>query len=173
MINNNLDPISNIVWLNVDDLNPNDYNPNVVYNTELNLLEHSILKNGWIQPILVNEENGEYKIIDGFHRYSLSRNSSKIRSKYNGKVPCAVMNLPIEERMLLTIRINRAKGSHIAVRMSDIIKTLINDYSMDIKTVMKEIGATKDEIELLLMEDVFKKLDIQNHKYSKAWYPKQ
>lgn len=165
-------PIDNIKWLHVDNLNPNDYNPNVVYNRELELIEHSILTNGWIQPILINKEEDGYVIIDGFHRYSLSRNSAKLRTKFKGKVPCAIMELPKEERMLLTIRINRAKGSHIACKMSEIIKTLVETYEMSIERIMKEIGATKDEIELLLMDDVFKKLDIQNHKYSKAWYPR-
>lgn len=165
-------PIDNIVWLHVDNIDPNDYNPNVVYNKELELLEYSILTNGWIQPILINKEEDGYVIIDGFHRYSISKNSKKLRDKFNGKVPCAILNLPIEERMLLTIRINRAKGSHIAFKMSEIIKTLVEEYEMSIDAIMKEIGATKDEIELLLMEDVFKKLDIQNHKFSKAWYPR-
>ena len=167
-----INPIDNIIWLDVNELIPNDYNPNVVYNKELSLLELSIIKNGWIQPILVNKENDKYIIIDGFHRYSLTKHSTKLSDLTDGKVPCAVLELNEAERMLLTIRINRAKGSHIACKMSDIIKTLVEEHSMSIKDIMKDIGATKDEIELLLMEDVFKKLDTQNHKYSKAWYPR-
>ena len=46
------DPISKVTWINVDNLKSNNYNPNVVLNQELKLLEFSILKNGWIQPIL-------------------------------------------------------------------------------------------------------------------------
>lgn len=165
-------PIDNIVWLDTNELKPNDYNPNVVYNKELNLLELSILKNGWIQPILVNREGDGYVIIDGFHRYSLAKRSKKLIAMTKGKVPCAVLELSEAERMLLTIRINRAKGSHIACKMSDIIKTLVEKHEMSINDIMKGIGANKDEIELLLMDDVFKKLDIQNHKYSRAWYPR-
>jgi len=88
------------------------------------------------------------------------------------KVPVVVMHLTEPERMLLTIRINRAKGSHIAIKMSDIIKALVNEHGMPVKDICKEIGATKDEIELLMMENVFKKHNVDKEsKYSKAWVP--
>ncbi|MCP4749093.1 MAG: ParB N-terminal domain-containing protein [Desulfobacteraceae bacterium] len=64
-------PINNIKWININKLDPNDYNPNVVYTPELKLLKLSLLSQGWIQHILVNKENGSYIIIDGFHRYNL------------------------------------------------------------------------------------------------------
>ena len=53
-------PIDDIVWIEVDKLKANDYNPNVVLTKELNLLKFSILKNGWIQPILIDKN---YEII--------------------------------------------------------------------------------------------------------------
>ncbi|QFG05750.1 ParB-like nuclease domain protein [Bacillus phage 035JT001] len=169
-----MNPIENIEWIDVDSIEANDYNPNVVMNQELKLLEFSIVKNGWIQPILVNQEAGQtgFTIIDGFHRYTLAKQSKTLRERDKGKAPCVIMRLPEAERMLLTIRINRAKGTHVSYRMSDIIKKLINEYNLDPKYIGQSIGATKAEIDLLMMEDVFKKLDIQNHKYSKAWYPK-
>ncbi len=162
-------PIDNIKWLDIAKLNPNDYNPNVVFTPELKLLEFSILKQGWIQPILINQDN---IIIDGFHRYSLVKHSKKVSQISKDKVPCAILTLTESERMLLTIRINRAKGSHIAIKMHDIIKTLVEDHGMAQKEIAKQIGATTKEIDLLLMENIFKKFDTKNHKYSKAWYPK-
>jgi len=164
-----LHPIEKIQWIETSILVANDYNPNVVLNQELNLLEHSILKNGWIQPILVTKE---LVIIDGFHRYSLGKNSKKIIEKFGTKVPCVVMDITEAERKMLTIRINRAKGTHLAFKMAEIVKSLITEHEMSPKEVAKEIGASKEEIDLLLAEDVFKKLDTQNHKYSKAWIPK-
>lgn len=162
-------PISNVEWVDVSKLSANDYNPNVVYSKEMELLKLSILKNGWIQPILVTQD---YVIIDGFHRASLAKADKAVAALTKGKVPCVVMNLSEPERMLLTIRINRAKGSHIAVKMSDIIKSLVNDYGIPIDEICNQIGATKDEIELLLMDSVFKKYDItKESKYSKAWVP--
>ena len=162
-------PLSNIQWVDVDLLQANDYNPNVVFSKEMELLKLSILKNGWIQPILVTHE---YVIIDGFHRASLAKSDKKVNSLTGGKVPVVIMELSEPERMLLTIRINRAKGSHIAIKMSDLIKKVVNDFGMPIDEICRQIGATKDEVELLLMEDVFKKFDITKEtKYSKAWVP--
>ena len=162
-------PISNIQWVDVTKLKANDYNPNVVFSKEMELLKLSILKNGWIQPILVTHE---YVIIDGFHRASLAKADKKVNALTGGKVPVVIMELNEPERMLLTIRINRAKGSHVAIKMSDLIKKVVNDYGMPIEEICRQIGATKDEVELLLMDDVFKKFDITKEtKYSKAWVP--
>lgn len=162
-------PISNIQWVDVDLLTANDYNPNVVFSKEMELLKFSILKNGWIQPILVTQD---YQIIDGFHRTSIAKMDKQLRKMTDGKVPVVIMNLSEPERMLLTIRINRAKGSHIAIKMSEIIKKLINDYGISPKTICEEIGATKDEIDVLQMDNIFKHFDFNKEsKYSKAWYP--
>ena len=64
------DPINNIEWLDANELDGNDYYPNVVFTPELKLLELSILKTGWVQPILISRDK---IIIDGFHRWSLSK----------------------------------------------------------------------------------------------------
>jgi len=163
------DPIANVEWVDVKQLNANDYNPNVVLNKELKLLEFSILKNGWIQPILINKEK---VIIDGYHRYYLSSNSKKIQEKYEGKVPCVVMDIDEPERMLLTIRINRAKGNHIAIKMHHIVRSLIDDHDVSSQYIQESIGAGKDEVDLLYKEGVFDALNIKEHEYSKAWRKK-
>ena len=160
------DPISNVKWIEVEKLNANDYNPNVVLNKELKLLELSVLKNGWIQPILINNDN---TIIDGFHRSYLSRNSKLLKEKYNGKVPCVVMDLTEAERMLLTIRINRAKGNHVAFKMHEIVKALVDKHEVSMEYIQESIGASKDEVELLYKDGVFDALNIKEHKYSRAW----
>ena len=162
------DPINNIVWLKAHDLKANHYNPNVVLNSELRLLERSILQTGWIQPILVNT-NGV--IIDGFHRWSLSKLSEELQSRYKGKVPCAVLDIPDWKAMVLTVRINRAKGTHIAFKMSGLVRELVNTHKIPPEQVVIELGATDEEVNLLLQENVFKQKDIQNWKYSKAWKP--
>lgn len=162
-------PISNVEWVDVNKLSANDYNPNVVFNKEMELLKFSILRQGWIQPILVTQD---FVIIDGFHRASIAKVDEEVNKMTNGKVPVVIMNLTEPERMLLTIRINRAKGSHVAIKMSDIIKSLVNDYAISVNDICKEIGATKNEIDLLMMENVFKKHNVdENSKYSNAWIP--
>ena len=162
------DPIDRIEWRVASTLNANDYNPNIVFTPELKLLERSILKTGWVQPILITS-NGT--IIDGFHRHRLAQDSQKMREKYEGKVPCAVMDISEQEAMIVTIRMNRAKGSHVAVRMSEIVKTLIDDMGVLPEELCQDIGATKQEIDLLYQDGVFKMKNIKDYKYSKSWIP--
>ena len=47
------DPINQVQWRLASSLHANSCNPNVVFTPELKLLERSILKCGWIQPIIV------------------------------------------------------------------------------------------------------------------------
>lgn len=163
-----IDPISKIEWRNADGLDANDYNPNVCFSPELRLLERSILRTGWCQPILITPSG---MIIDGFHRVMLSRESAALRRRYGGECPCAVVDLPRDQAMILTIRMNRAKGTHVAVRMSKVVRELIDVHHCDRQEIAAEIGATLDEIDLLYQEGVFTLRDIPNWKYSKAWVP--
>lgn len=163
------DPLLNIKFIHVDQLSANGWNPNVVLNQELKLLEYSLMKSGWLQPILINRNN---MIIDGFHRYSLSKISKAVSERYQGLVPCAVFDIDDAQAMLMTIRINRAKGSHVAFKMHEIVRRLVDEFNIDTAQIEKEIGAYKGEVDLLYQEDVFKKKDIQNHTYSQAWEPK-
>ncbi len=163
-------PISNIEWRDVRELSANDYNPNVVLTQELKLLEFSILKTGWIQPLLIS---GTDVIIDGFHRYWLSQNSKYLIKQFNYHAPCAILNISEAERMLLTVRINRAKGNHVAAKMHELVTKLVMELAISKETVALEIGASTMEVDLLLQENVFTKLDIKNHKYSNAWIPKK
>ena len=164
-------PISNVEWVDATKLQANDYNPNVVLNQELKLLEYSILKNGWIQPILVSEN---FTIIDGYHRSFISTQSKKLLEKFKGKVPVVIMKITEPERQLLTIRINRAKGNHVSIKMHSIIKSLIDEHGYSPQQIKDGIGCTKDEVDLLYKDGVFDHLDIKEHKYSRAWRsPKQ
>jgi len=164
------DPIQNIEWRDAKTLNANDYNPNVVYSPELKLLEFSILRQGWVQPVLVTEDG---TIIDGFHRAMLSRESKALGKKYGGRCPCVVLDIDRAEAMMLTIRINRAKGAHVAFRMAAIVKELIDEHGVDAQQLATEIGATSQEVDLLYQDGVFEAKDIKNYRYSKAWYPKE
>ncbi|RAP49290.1 MAG: hypothetical protein BZ138_07875 [Methanosphaera sp. rholeuAM270] len=164
-------PIDNVEWIDVDLLKSNDYNPNKVLNKEMQLIAYSILKNGWIQPILITHD---YVIIDGFHRATIGRTNQKVRELTNGKVPCVKLKMTTPERKLLTIRINRAKGTHTAFKMSEIVHELVNKYHIPPEVVAKEIGATSREIELLLRDNVFDEYNINEETlYNQAWVPKK
>lgn len=162
------EPVDNIVWIPARELKPNSYNPNVVFNTELNLLEESILRNGWVQPIVINPNK---IIIDGFHRYSLSMISQKLQSKYAEEVPCVIVDISDAEAMMMTVRMNRAKGKHAAIRMSDIVQTLIDEHGLTPEDLISGMGMTDSEVALLYDGTLLKHVDWQSKKYSKAWIP--
>lgn len=163
-----LEPVENIQWIPVDELRANHYNPNRVMNAEMNLIEKSILKTGWIQPILINKNR---VIIDGFHRWTLSRLSTQLRDRYHGTVPCAVLDVSDAEAMIITVRINRAKGTHLAFRMADYVKEIVEKHRVPIDQLARDIGATLDEVQLLMQNDVFAAKEVENWTYSEAWVP--
>jgi len=164
------DPVNRIKWMPADDLEANDYNPNMVFSPELKLLELNILTIGWVQPIIITRDN---IIIDGFHRWMLSRESPAVVAKYHRMVPCVVLDIDRPHAMTLTVRMNRAKGAHVAIDMSKIVHALVNEHGWTAEAVATEIGATQDEIKLLLCDNVFKQKDTANYKYSRAWYPRE
>lgn len=169
-------PISQVQWVSVNLLRSNSYNPNVVLSPELRLLAHSLLS-GWIQPVLVNKEPespvDEYEVIDGFHRYTLVKTDPRVYALTDGLVPVVVMALPRDERMMLTVRINRAKGTHVAVKMHEIVTELHVIHGVSIEKICEGIGASSHEVSTLLMENIFQKKDVANVDYSKAWVPKK
>lgn len=164
------EPIMKVSWQDAQLLRANAWNPNVVMRPELKLLEHSILTTGWVQPILVNPAD---IIIDGFHRWTLSLHSERLKARYKGQVPCCVLPLSEAEAMLMTVRINRAKGSHAAVRMSDLVRTLVQVHGYTPAQIEQGIGASPGEVELLLQRDVFKHKDLKDAPFSRAWVPRE
>lgn len=162
------DPIDAITWRDAGDLRANHWNPNRVHKPELRLLEHSLVTTGWIQPILINEHD---LIIDGFHRWRLSQDSKKVSERWGGKVPTAVLPVDDPTAMAITVRINRAKGSHVAVEMHALVTDLLTTYGWSREQVAKEIGATLHEVDTLAQEGVFAAKGTANWSYSPAWYP--
>ena len=164
-----MEPIERIEWRDAKDLRANYWNPNRVAKQEFRLLEHSILKSGWLQPILINTDN---LIIDGFHRWRLSCDSKKMNERWGGKVPCVVMDLPDDEAMAQTVRINKAKGKHMVVNMQQMLRGLRDDYGWEKARIQKEFGMTKQEVDIILAENIFAAMDnLESYEYSQAWYP--
>lgn len=162
------DPIDNIEWIHARKLTANNYNPSVVFTPELKLLEACILDFGWIQPILVTEA---LEIIDGFHRWRLSLDSEALKQRYAEEVPICILPLDRPQAMMLTIQMNRAKGTHVAVRMSDVIQELHNDLGISIDDIREGCGMQRQEVELLLAGHLLKTRDLKNYRYSRAWVP--
>lgn len=163
-------PINRVEWRLAATLSANNYNPNLVFGPELKLLETSLVMTGWLQPILILPDG---TIIDGFHRHMIARQSPRLLERDAGFVPCCILPLTRAEAMALTVRINRAKGSHAALRMHELVCELVDEHGWTRDQVALEIGATLKEVDLLRQDGVFAMKNIKDYAYSKAWIPKE
>ena len=141
-------PIDMVLWIPIDDVRKNEYNPNSVAPTELKLLETSIVEDGYTQPIVtwVNESGRE--IVDGFHRSKVARLSQKVADTLLGFVPVTtVRNTQTDKsnRMASTIRHNRARGTHSVDAMSEIVLEL-KARNWKTQRICKELGMEEDEV---------------------------
>jgi ParB-like chromosome segregation protein Spo0J len=162
-----LKPVSRVQIVDRAKLKANDYNPNKVSKQNLDLLETSILTNGWTMPIVVKPD---YTIIDGFHRWIVS-GREPLLSMLKGKVPIVfVEHEDRAEDIYGTITHNRARGTHLLEPMKKIVKELI-DEGKTVKEISKQLGMTDEEVFRLSdfsKEDFLKIMMTGSKGYSKA-----
>lgn len=58
-----------VKWVDPEEIRPNDWNPNNMYQSKKEELVFSIRDNGWTQPLVIDKDSG--RIIDGEQRYSV------------------------------------------------------------------------------------------------------
>lgn len=140
-------PVYNVRAVPVGKIRANNYNPNVVAKPELDLLERSIWEDGFTMPCVCyyDKENDSYLLVDGFHRYTILKNSERIFAREKGLLPVVVIDKSPEERIASTIRHNRARGTHIVGLMSGIVSELTKSGMSD-EWIIKHIGMDKDEL---------------------------
>lgn len=157
-------PVSRIQWIQTKRIEANDYNPNTVAKPEMELLELSILSDGYTQPIVVWAKEDKFEVVDGFHRF-------KIGKKLNmTHLPCVVINRDREERndrIASTIRHNRARGKHQVGSMSEIVQELSKRNWSD-KKIAKELGMEPDEVLRLKQISGLREL-FADTEFSEAW----
>jgi ParB-like chromosome segregation protein Spo0J len=162
-------PVDRVRWVPLEEVEPNDYNPNSVAKVEMGLLFKSIDKDGYTQPVVTirDEEKGKYVIVDGFHRYFTMRRSSKIRERCNGLLPIVVIKKDINERMAATVRHNRARGKHSVDGMANMVFQMLENGMSD-ADICNELGMEAEELVRLKHITGFSKL-FKDVAYNKAW----
>lgn len=165
-------PLSSLQWVDRNLLKANDYNPNKVTESNLQLLIQSILTNGWTLPIVVRPD---YTIIDGFHRWTVA-GREPLLSKLGGKVPVVIVDHKNHEDDIYgTITHNRARGTHLLEPMKAIVKELL-DAGKTTDEIAKQLGMTTEEIFRLsgFTRDEFLEMMIKgSDDYSRARYIKK
>jgi ParB-like chromosome segregation protein Spo0J len=162
-------PINNVQWIPIEQVQANDYNPNSVAPNEMRLLYVSIKADGYTQPVVtIFDKNIEkYVIIDGFHRYSIMRNHQDIYDMCEGHLPCVVLEKDINERMAATVRHNRARGKHSVAGMSNMVFQMLQNGRSD-QDICNELGLEPEELLRLKHITGFSKL-FADEQYSEAW----
>lgn len=165
-------PISDVQWVSIDLVEPNDYNPNSVAGQEMKLLHTSIKHDGYTQPIVTiyDEEKKKYVIVDGFHRYFTCKNNKDIFDATGGRVPIVVIKKDINERMAATVRHNRARGQHSVSGMSNMVFSMLDNGWKD-EEICNHLGMEPDELLRLKHITGFSKL-FADTEYNKAWVTK-
>ncbi len=143
---NNKSPVYNVMAVDIKKIKANAYNPNAVAPPEMKLLEISIWEDGYTMPIVCyKSEDGDYEIVDGYHRYTVMLTSDRVRKREGGKLPVVVIDKDLDNRMASTIRHNRARGSHSIDLMKSIVSELVQSGMSD-NWIRKNIGMDRDEL---------------------------
>lgn len=162
-------PVYKVIAVPIDKVQANDYNPNSVAPPEMELLETSIWEDGYTMPVVCfyDDKNDKYIVVDGFHRYTVLKNSKRIFEREKGMLPVSVIDKDISDRMASTIRHNRARGSHNVELMSTIVSELVEMGKGD-AWICKHIGMSKDE--LLRMKQITGLASLfANKDFSDSW----
>lgn len=167
------EPVDFVKWVVNENVVANDYNPNKVAPPEMELLEVSIMNDGYTQPIVSwsnPDKEGMTEVIDGFHRNRVGKESVVVRDRVKGYLP--VVDIRTEQsnkndRIASTIRHNRARGKHQVDAMSEIVIELKNRNWTN-KRISKQLGMDEEEVLRLCqvsgLEHLFSDKD-----FSRAW----
>ncbi len=133
-------PCMNVRMVSAEKIVANDYNPNKMESKMFRLLKKSIEEDGLTMPIVTyfDESHDQYVIVDGFHRYTVL-----LRMKVP-EIPVSVIEKPIEERMMSTVRHNKAKGTH----QLPLMKTLFGKLkeNLPLHRIAEGIGMEAEEV---------------------------
>ena len=165
------EPVDFVKWVKNDVVVANDYNPNKVAPPEMELLEVSIMNDGYTQPIVAWEKDDEkIEVVDGFHRNRVGKESKVVQKRVRGYLP--VVNIRNEQskkndRIASTIRHNRARGKHQVSAMSEIVIELKNRNWTN-KRISKQLGMDEEEVLRLCQISGLENLFSDND-FSHAW----
>ena len=166
------EPVDCVLWVKNDLVVANDYNPNKVAPPEMELLEVSIMNDGYTQPIVTwqNEEKGKTEVIDGFHRNRVGKESKIVNKRVKGYLP--IVNIRKEQsgkndRIASTIRHNRARGKHQVDAMSEIVIELKNRNWTN-KRISNQLGMDEEEVLRLCQVSGLEHL-FSDRDFSEAW----
>lgn len=164
------EPVDCVLWIRGEEVGSNDYNPNNVAPPEMELLKHSILQDGYTQPIVAFKSGDQYEVVDGFHRNRVGKECPEVAERIKGYLPITVINDDRDDRgdrIASTIRHNRARGKHQIDKMSDIVIEL-KRRNWSNEKIGRELGMDPDEILRLYQITGLAEM-FADREFSEAW----
>jgi len=125
--------------INVNEIFPNDYNPNFQPQTTFDSLMDNIKRNGFYGAIIINKKN---VIIDGEHRWRA------LKALGQKEIPC-ILETEADDNLskILTLRLNRERGYLVPVETGAVLTSLAETIPPDILSQTTNIPL--DELQLL------------------------
>jgi len=165
-------PVDLVMWVPIEEVQANDYNPNSVAGKEMKLLYTSIKHDGYTQPIVTiyDDDIKKYIIVDGFHRYFTAKANKDILDRNCGRLPVVVIEKDINERMAATVRHNRARGAHSVDGMANMVFSMLEKGWKD-ADICNHLGMEPEELLRIKHITGFSKL-FENAEYKQAWVTK-
>lgn len=167
-------PVGRVAWVHIDRVQANDWNPNAVAQSEMNLLHTSIAEDGYTMPLVTiwdpetgntPDTPGRFVIVDGFHRYTTMKRFPDIYETTGGFLPIVVLHKSVADRMASTVRHNRARGAHSVAGMSNLVFDMLREGESD-TTIIEKLGLEPEELVRLKHITGYSKL-FKDHQYSK------
>ena len=164
------EPVDLVQWVPAEKVEGNEYNPNSVAPPEMELLRLSIVQDGYTQPIVANNEENIFRVVDGFHRNRVGKESEDVKARIYGYLPIVQIRASQTDkpdRIASTIRHNRARGKHRIEAMSDIVIELKRrNWKTD--RICRELGMDEDEVLRLCQITGLAEL-FSDQEFSKSW----
>lgn len=142
-----------IKQIQINDISPNDYNPNVAPDAIMAKLRAEFSQKGLCKPIIVRCRDDGYVIVDGEHRWRICRNLGW------KTIPCVIWEYDDSEAKIKTLQINYMRGSALPVKLAHLIHDLSKEIKVEelIKMLPYEKGEIADNLELLKLPEGFGK----------------
>ena len=129
-----------ITFVSVEQLQPNNYNPNVMTEAEFAELVAEVRHLGRVpKPIVVRQNGADYVIVDGEHGWKAAKEVGL------DLVPCEVLTVDDFEAKRQTYKRNR-HGTHNPVRLGQMFAGMMRERKLSQRALAKEIEVSEGTI---------------------------
>jgi ParB-like partition proteins len=138
-----------VTLIELNRINPNDYNPNIVPGDILAKLRAEIAEKGLCEPIIVRSSGNGYTIVDGEHRWQVCKELGF------QEIPCIVQEYSDTEAKIKTLQLNYLRGSAVPIKLASLIHSLNREMTLEelARRLPYEEPQMMDALELLKLPE--------------------